>query len=529
MREKRLFQRMELAADEFVLEAERGLPAGAGKKVKKSGWCVLASAAATICLVIGALALVRGGLRLGGGDHTSDDGAVNGAGHGEESSEFMSYAGPVLPLTLSEESEISATRDIAFVFPGESGEQLKVRDTYVVFNESREDITVTGYYPYAGNFWELRQVRPEVTVNGQAVETTIRTGEVGARTLDEGDEAGAQATGEVDAQVSGGDGGALDWKLEKWQDYQALLAGGHYLDAALTEAAGLDQPVAVYEFSDFQAPLGEYPAASQAVSFWKGQGERQVFTYGFNGYEWREEEGMCRYSYFVPGSYGADERKLLIVMGEDLENYTLTGYEDGGCEEGEELETVSCTVTRRESTLGEVISEVLPGYVLPNWEAFGEKPDGASADAVAGLAEEVVKRDMSRYGDFLKLRPEDISMGELETLFSRAFSWKRVFYEEFSMTIPAGGSAVVQAVMCKWPSFDYSCGQSEDVGVRGYDMLTAAGSRLAITETRASLEQEDGIELVRQNFGFDLEAGVSSVILDPAKEHYYLEVRRKGE
>ena len=135
MRKERLFQMMELAADEFILEAERELPAAAAKKTcrhiraaakkpKKIYWHIWAAAAATICLVAGALALVRGGLRLGGGDSASNGQTAAGAGHGEESSEFMSYAGPVLPLTLSEGDGISAARDIAFVFPGENGEQM---------------------------------------------------------------------------------------------------------------------------------------------------------------------------------------------------------------------------------------------------------------------------------------------------------------------------------------------------------------------------------------------------------------------
>ena len=34
------------------------------------------------------------------------------------------------------------------------------------------------------------------------------------------------------------------------------------------------------------------------------------------------------------------------------------------------------------------------------------------------------------------------------------------------------------------------------------------------------------IAIVRQNFGFDLAAGLTSVPLAPDQEHYYLEVRR---
>ena len=45
----------------------------------------------------------------------------------------------------------------------------------------------------------------------------------------------------------------------------------------------------------------------------------------------------------------------------------------------------------------------------------------------------------------------------------------------------------------------------------------------------ATLEDRGLITIVRQNFGFDLEKGVNTVTLDPAEEHYYLEVKRLTE
>ena len=54
------------------------------------------------------------------------------------------------------------------------------------------------------------------------------------------------------------------------------------------------------------------------------------------------------------------------------------------------------------------------------------------------------------------------------------------------------------------------------------------GSCLTCSEQRATLEDRGQIEIVRQNFGFDLEQGVKTVALDPAEPHYYLEVRRQS-
>ena len=133
--------------------------------------------------------------------------------------------------------------------------------------------------------------------------------------------------------------------LNSWRAYKALLEGGEYLEQALGDYPALDTPVTVYEFSDFAAPHDKYQAATQAVSFSIDEAATRVLTYGFNGGEWGE--GFRRYSYFVPdGKRHEPDLKLLVVLGEDIGPCDLQGYRDGGCDAGEEIEGVSCTVTR---------------------------------------------------------------------------------------------------------------------------------------------------------------------------------------
>ena len=57
--------------------------------------------------------------------------------------------------------------------------------------------------------------------------------------------------------------------------------------------------------------------------------------------------------------------------------------------------------------------------------------------------------------------------------------------------------------------------------------MTRLGSNLDFTEQRAALENTDNIQIERQNFGFDLEKGVTEVTLDLETEHYYLEIQAK--
>ena len=115
------------------------------------------------------------------------------------------------------------------------------------------------------------------------------------------------------------------------------------------------------------------------------------------------------------------------------------------------------------------------------------------------------------------------------TMLEDVFSWcniqERIFYAEATLTIPAGASVTVEAAFTKEGSYDFTCAHTENRGIYGYDLLTQLGSNLSCTQQTATLEDRGFIQIVRQNFGFDLEAGVNTVTLDPAEAHYYLEVK----
>ena len=102
----------------------------------------------------------------------------------------------------------------------------------------------------------------------------------------------------------------------------------------------------------------------------------------------------------------------------------------------------------------------------------------------------------------------------------------RVCWLETQLTVPAGGSVELTASLTKEASFDYYCAHTENRGISGYDLVTTLGSNLTCTSQTAVLEDRGQLEIVRQNFGFDLAAGVNTVTLDPEAEHYYLEVKR---
>jgi len=433
----------------------------------------------------------------------------DGLGHGE-SSTFMSYAGPVFPLTLSESDDtITAVRSILYDFslPGKDSTSVwgaNVEDSYTLSNSSTEEKAIKVIYPFVGSFKELQEQMPAITVNGQEVLPALYAGGYSGGftgVLSENDQ----------------DGSYNILELNNWEGYKSLLEDGSYQSNAFAPYPVLSQKVTVYTFSDFEAPA-EYDAATQAISFTIDSDKTIILQYGFEGGEFGDD-GFRRYSYFVPnGVRRSSEAKMLIVIGEDISDYALQGYKNGACEKGNELEGVSATVTRNERVLSDVLGDLIDHF----FEQYG---DGNSLAVSREMFLGAVSEFLVQYGLLSESVRDRYKYGMMEDIISETNNLKRVFYLKFEVTIPAGGSVTVTAGMHKMPSYDFACSGSDNIGIQGYDMVTRLGSNLYFEALTAELTSTDCIEIVRQNYGFNLTQGITKVKLDPAVEHYYLEIR----
>lgn len=534
---ERLFRILGLVDDDLIEEAAPG----AKTAVRRHPWRRYAAIAACLAVVCAVGWQLTGGWKgLGSGAdgaHPSEPANEGASGTGGivtdkeplhvDGATFMSYAGPVFPLTAAEQDTgLTAERTLTWDFaPGtyQDGSPRQwgaaVTDGYTLTNPTDSDITVTALYPFAGSFSQLETELPAAAVNSGAVEAELL--------------AGAYAGGFQGVWRSDGKGGhELDGTTlnlahpDDWTDYKALLESGDYLAQALGDAPVLDIPVTVYEFSDFEAPHEKYRAATQAVEFTIDQEQTTVLTYGFNGSSWDWDTGWRQFSYFVPDGMRAEtEYKCLVVLGDDIGDYTLAGYKDGGCDR--EIDGVSCTVTRRETTLDEVL-DTLCQYYLAERADFQYGIEDAEEAVPYGLFRRAVSELMVQYGVLSGENLTDrYADGRLDDMVGETMSHTRVMYLSFPVTVPAGGTVDITLNMWKDPSYDFGCSGSENVGLQGYDMVTQLGSALDLTTQTAALVNTDGIELVRQNLGFDLENGVMEVSLEPAEEHYYLEIRPK--
>ncbi len=510
MRANDLLDAIGNAKDEYVHAAKHN------KKKRIPGWVKGLSAAACLVLVVGAglFALAMIGGRAGGG------------GNSGSGLTYMSYDGPVLPLTLSEEnSGITARRDIDFDFspylPREEfyedskgemkpyiqyDDEAIVTDSYTLTNNSGEDISATAIYPFVGTLRE-KEYYPTVSVDGIKVDPELNYGQYS------GGFTGVWGAPDNDHAVS------LNLApCDSFDSYERLLGSGEYIASAFDEPPILDQPVTVYKMSDYEY-TSDPEAANPTLNmeFCIDPDETTVLTYGITGGTYNSEDGYCaRQSGAIEYRPNASpERRepgnaYVIFVGEDIDSYTIQGYKDGGCDEGEELDDLGCTVTRRETTLGDILREL----VFEEWDL----DDRNDAQTLLELTSELIVTS-GPLGDLVQ-RYDD---GMLDTMIAEASSHSRVIYLEFDIVIPAGSSVKIDAVTVKEASIDFV---GKDTERNGYDMATQLGSNIIFTEQRASVSEYGEIEIIRQNFGFDLSAGITEVSLDLNEPHYWMEVRK---
>ncbi len=453
------------------------------KQSKLRPWLKWGTVAASFVLVIGigvmAAIIFRGG-NAGGG---SNDGLT-----------YMSYAGPVFPLTLKGEADITAERNVDLDFAEYSerdyATQIKVTDSYTLKNPTDSDITFTALYPYAGLSTDAP---PTVTVNGETAETKVIAG------------------------------GYNPDRMTSFADYERLVKGGKYPESIYREYPSLDGiPAVVYRLHDYVYTEDERATnPTLLMSFYIDTEKTFVYNYNMNLGRYNDESGyVARGTSSIYVKENADEKyrypddAFVIIVGEDIDGYTVKGYRDGGCDKGEEVEDLSCTVTRYESNLGDVL-----GYFLADFADEGYAVANDTETAMDLTAE------MLSYVGALDITNSDQSYSNLENVFSYTRNSSRVMYLEFDVTVPAGGTVNVTSSMLKHASEDF-VGENKDR--HGYSVAASLGSSLKYDSQTASLSNTSGIEIVQDNFGFDLDSGITKVPLSQSVDHYYIDVKQKS-
>ena len=498
------------------------------KKYKR----VIIGLAACICLVCG----IAFFLPLGG---------AAGGGSGNEGSSYMSYAGPVFPLSsVSDVSGIEVTRHMDWDFsPYKSNvitEQMHpdipentetytydkyrtesiVSDQYILTNPTNTDITLSLVYPFAAKFSDLLDLMPEISVDGTIVETEFSAGKFS------GSYSPAIGSEASDEQLN------LD-NISSWEGYKALLSDNRYFSEAQETFPSLDVPIMVYEFSNFTY-TGDKEDINPtfAVHFKYDSAKTTLSGWGWNAAGW-EDNGTGYYGcsrVYIPGGNEIDKgaTAYLIVIGEDIETPILQGYKNGGCDKGEEIEGITYDYKKYETTMKDFIVNVYFAEFDTSSEYLYSTADSEDATLLTLLTKDMALGYIAQlmYDDGILSDDgiERYDSGWLENYVYDYPQMSRVMYVTFDVTIPAGNSITVDVAMVKDASIDYV---GKNKHRNGYDMVTTLASPFTFTKQTASITNFDDIIILDQNFGFDLENGITEVELDVKEEHYWMDVYKK--
>lgn len=429
---------------------------------------------------------------------------------GNDSGGYMSYEGPVFPLsTLDSDDRIAAERELTFDFSSSLNGYVgdcAVSDRYTLVNTSDDEIKATLIYPITGTLIEPRL--PAVTVDGLKVKPELACGMYIGSFADE----------------NGNAGDKILESIENWEGYRELLSNGGYRDAAFSDYRVPDMPVAVYRITDVSVERGDAVAPSLQFETIIDYDKTLVLTYGFSGGVYDRENGLAYRSAWVDDNRDAI---YLAVLGDDIDGYKINFYRDGGCDEDERI-SGNASVVRYETTLGDFLREVCGEYR----EAISAN---GNSEALYANDPELLFGEVCRY--FERYDPADRSAyamyddGSLEGILSDCVNLKRVLYLSLDVTLEPHGSAVFEAVGERWGSFDYYHSGSGRNGVYGYDTVTALGSELSFSGQSVRLVLADGIQLESDEFGFEIdpETGVGTAEIPLDAEHRAFEIKRTGE
>ena len=515
MNSEKIFDALTDIREEFIAEAKE-------HKLHRPRVAIvrICAIAASFALVIG----IGGFLILNGWLPTPGGSTGGGGGRADGSTTFMSYAGPVFPLSVLGDAEgITATRDITFDFSG-FGEwprmsgglalhpsDIRVSDNYILTNNTASDKTARILYPFAGSFSELMRLIPSIAADGIALDAELYAGPYS------GGFSGIQGLEDMLVNLRG---------TNSWDVYEVLLSDGHYLSRALGDVIMPDKTVIVYEFSNLRADFDKGVAPALAISMDLDYDRTKVMTYMFNGGEWDAQNDFMRLGFFVrrEGTYRYSGSHYMIVIGDDVSEMSIQGYQSLAWPDGEEME-ITADVRRFEAAFGDVLALLFNEFMAEYYEFMPVDGPSAGFDYDMEILLKSALELLLDYGMLADNIAWRYERGMLDDVFSEVLVIERVFYLAADITIPAGESIAVNVDMVKQGSFDFYGWGSGNEGLYGYDMVTRVGSTLVFQGLTAGLNGAEHIEIIRQNFGFDLANGIVNVTLDINEPHYYMEVR----
>ncbi len=424
--------------------------------------------------------------------------------------EFVGFnPGPLMPVTLAQaNSAITAQRDMTYDFSGvvkESNGFVAIRDSYELTNTSDEAQTVTLLYPYQGTIYEMNNgSKPQVTVNGQVTSSDMQTGAY----------YGTDSFG-----------------------YEQLLSFAHSTDemdciigdvashacASVVDEELWNKNVLVYEFSDAKCEGDPTEYGAYAAKF-KVDDYKNIYFQDISGVTYYE--GYLYVGFYLEDVMNGDTPKIIFMDGKEPAEYSEQGYSCMEFFEDYEVDDISASMTKREVTFGKLFDEVMKSNRVA--EQWGEERELSAEEQK--LFEEFAAQIVS---DVVGRNAKDGEYDDMAAYFSNslsdmayyAYTGTTLFLVKNEVTIPAGGTINVAYEYKKQGQHDETCPEPDFYDCYGYDNAINMGTNMTFTKQVANIAEQGNIEIIDQNYQFDLAAGVKSVELALDAERYYMVVR----
>ena len=409
--------------------------------------------------------------------------------------DFQSYRGPVLPMTsLNGADGVGVDRNVDFDFaPYQDGNDYStlgkgaagITDTYILTNTTGETKTLELVYGFQGQFIDHPKEFPAITVDGEMIQPELYPS--------------------VDTEE-------LVWNAHNFDRYSQVLEENDFLSTSLQPSEELDIPVTAYHFTDLAYEgdeVADFPMLTLRFALDENTTVWTMIVDEFGA----EQNGKQRMMFRIDRG-----EAWVFTVGGTLIDPEFSGNKDYNVTDTSAIDNISYKLETYETNLNDVIQHFAQSYDF--WAIEGQNTyPNASGLTPELLVDGTIKRihSMGQQNSSEKIML-------IESLFHKVVTEPRMMYLVFPVVLESGQSVAVEATYIQEPSLDISGPKHYR---EGYELATKLGSDLHFANLSSSLSNTALIELGKQNFGFDLEKGITEVNLDLQVDRYYLEVKIK--
>lgn len=418
--------------------------------------------------------------------------------------------GPLMPMTFTETNgSVTAERDITYNFTDSPADGVvTIADEYVITNTSGETQTLTYLYPYIGYRYEILDNKPVVTVDGMETIPTINNGIYKDYTV----------YGEASSYL----------QLSSTDDYRIMLKDGVADTVPKIDESIMNEKVTVYEFGYPFEEEAVYP--SKMCTLFRVAKEDMNYVYCVNMSLLYEDETYVYYGYLYDEEEDFKEismlyhKPMLIFVNEVPENVAaFNGYLNEDNWEYVPGDEISAEVNVYECSFKELATELADTKLEGTQYASDEEYKKLFLDKL-----------MLMISDSVEFRRSDVDLGTEYYMIGSNCDLAWFVYEAWrpygfyllkdTITVDAGESITIRFEYDRIGKY-WEEPEEKYEGIFGYDNIPNLGTNIIFTGQSAAISDNGNIEIVEQNYGFDLDNNIRQVELKLDAENYYIYIR----